>query len=608
MKARYAFLLVALVARFSFAQERTLEERLNELQSAIEVDIEVFEIECGDFEVTNIISENCIAVATRIGEAEQEIANLLASLEESMALGVGNCGGPVPLSPLEGGNTQELINTAEEAARTECFQGEIDETQTNCFGEIKCVLSSVVLPFSLGRKEGCVSRENNCLAHVAQAAVDLVWTSIKDIGGLIKGAAVGAWNWLWGVEDETSDTQGAIQDLSREEVEEASEDPEGFFTRMMKGITSMFMEWVRTDLFCEEWEGEPHFGECTRPMVGWECLGCGAKIKGVCASFGAIGGLLLESIATGGVASLLTKGVKGGSLALKALKTTEAYKNSIRGTATTARSSVGQAIGQVARGSGRAAVTAGQGVARGLRESFVALKGTGIFDKASALLARARTTLPGRAVTMTAGAVGRGLKNTGKGILAVDDAAFDLGWNAVDNSFEVAAKALRGKRIATAGVDLSRFPIALHTNLTDSERLAESERVLGRELNPTQRQAVIDTHNIGAGEIGLNGQMSEIGNYTPTQIARKARRLREAGFDRTEARRLMENGLVGTPPSGRLLDEQLSFLESLHPDKRRTFTDLLNAKGYTGDEIQDIFAELKHRSGNDSFDPKVFCR
>ena len=138
-------------------------------------------------------------------------------------------------------------------------------------------------------------------------------------------------------------------------------------------------------------------------------------------------------------------------------------------------------------------------------------------------------------------------------------------------------------------------------NLTDSKRLSQSERVLGRELNPAQRQAIIDTHN--------NGQMARTGNYGPTLIAPRVRRLREAGFDIIEAWRLMENGLVGVPPSvAGLSNEQLSFLESLSSAKKDKFINLLNKKAYTRDEIQYIFDELERRSrGHDSFDPEVLC-
>ena len=596
-----AFLLFILVSSLSFATE----EQIGELQIAIERDAQIFESECSDFEAEVTISENCVAVATRIQESEQELSTLLSDLETNAFLSTTHCAYGAGFSEI--GEVLQAGEALEEAEQNQCLEEEVDAAKANCSEEIKCVLASAALPFlSLGRREGCVSRENNCLAHVATAALDLVWTTITDIGGLIKNGVVAGWNWMWGIEDETSDSQAAIQDLSDEDVEEASENPEGFFTRVMQGISTMFMEWVRTDLFCEEWSGEPHFGECTKPMKEWKCLGCGTKIKGICASFGAIGGLLLESFATGGVISALAKGARGASAALKIIKGTDAYKNSIQAVSSTAKTSVGNAIGRTASSAGRAvaqtAVSAGRASLRGLREGFERLKNTGIFDQSSALLAKAASTAPAR-----------GLRATGRGILAVDDAAFDAGWNSVDGTFNFVGRAATGARraadTAQAASEAASAPIALTRNLSDSERLSESERVLGRTLNTDQRQAVIDAHNVGTGQVGRDGTPAGIGNYTQTQIAGKARRLREAGFNRIQARELMENGLVGTATKAADLGQaKQAVLNSFSDNVSNIVNTVLRYKSYTPEEMQDILAEIRRRFGEKKLEPKDLCQ
>ena len=224
-------------------------------------------------------------------------------------------------------------------------------------------------------------------------------------------------------------------------------------------------------------------------------------------------------------------------------------------------SSAGRAIAQTATATGRAALGAGRATLRGLREGFERLESTGIFDQSSALLAKTATTTPASVVATGARAAGRGLKATGKGILAVDDAAFDAGWNSVDGTFNfVGRAATRGRRAADtaqAASEAAEAPIAFTRNLSDSERLNESERVLGRELNPDQRQAVIDAHNIGRGEVGKDGGIAGLGNYTPVQIATKARILRRAGFESFEARTLMEQGITGFAASMRAIGDRI---------------------------------------------------
>lgn len=78
-------------------------------------------------------------------------------------------------------------------------------------------------------------------------------------------------------------------------------------------------------------------------------------------------------------------------------------------------------------------------------------------------------------------------------------------------------------------------------NLSDAERVAEAAKLLGEmKLSKQQMDAIIEAHKIGIAD----GR----GFYTYTQadIAKKARVLREAGFDPAQTRLLMEKGITGT--------------------------------------------------------------
>lgn len=79
------------------------------------------------------------------------------------------------------------------------------------------------------------------------------------------------------------------------------------------------------------------------------------------------------------------------------------------------------------------------------------------------------------------------------------------------------------------------------SNLSDAERLTEAAKLLGEsKLSKQQMDAIIEAHKIGIAD----GR----GFYTYTQadIAKKARILREAGFDPAQTRLLMERGITGT--------------------------------------------------------------
>ncbi|MBM3231029.1 hypothetical protein FJZ28_01755 [Candidatus Peregrinibacteria bacterium] len=96
-------------------------------------------------------------------------------------------------------------------------------------------------------------------------------------------------------------------------------------------------------------------------------------------------------------------------------------------------------------------------------------------------------------------------------------------------------------------------PLGEFTN--DAARLEEARHVVNGDvpLTPYQRDAILRSHRVGEGEMGLNGDKAYIGNYTPEQIARKTRILREprARFTSRQRRQLMESGITGAPaPSG----------------------------------------------------------
>jgi hypothetical protein len=85
---------------------------------------------------------------------------------------------------------------------------------------------------------------------------------------------------------------------------------------------------------------------------------------------------------------------------------------------------------------------------------------------------------------------------------------------------------------------------------TRRSRLRYASGLLGRGLTAQQQIALIQAHRIGKGERGTNGRRTQIsvsgrGNYSLAQLRRKAKILRQAGFNRQETRMLMERGVVG---------------------------------------------------------------
>lgn len=87
------------------------------------------------------------------------------------------------------------------------------------------------------------------------------------------------------------------------------------------------------------------------------------------------------------------------------------------------------------------------------------------------------------------------------------------------------------------------------TKLSDYRvRLGMADELLGRQLSQAQQEAVIRAHLVGVGELGLDGTMAKVSNYTLAQLRRKSELLKEAGFTKEEIRVLMEGTIVGIGP------------------------------------------------------------
>ncbi|MBC7467014.1 MAG: hypothetical protein H7256_13580 [Bdellovibrio sp.] len=77
--------------------------------------------------------------------------------------------------------------------------------------------------------------------------------------------------------------------------------------------------------------------------------------------------------------------------------------------------------------------------------------------------------------------------------------------------------------------------LTMAATLTDAERIASTEGILGRKLSTVERKALIDAHNIGDG----------FGTYTPAQIAEKRALLKAAGMKNSDVETVLWKGLAG---------------------------------------------------------------
>lgn len=79
----------------------------------------------------------------------------------------------------------------------------------------------------------------------------------------------------------------------------------------------------------------------------------------------------------------------------------------------------------------------------------------------------------------------------------------------------------------------------------NSSRLKKAENLLNRKLSNQEKESLLKSHNVGAGELGEDGTAAMIGNYTHAQKVNKASLLMKNGFTKEEARILLDEGVAG---------------------------------------------------------------
>ncbi len=98
---------------------------------------------------------------------------------------------------------------------------------------------------------------------------------------------------------------------------------------------------------------------------------------------------------------------------------------------------------------------------------------------------------------------------------------------------------------------ISKAEVSKNSRLTSEGRVIKAEDLLRKKLgrsealSKSQREGLIEAHNVGKGELGKKSKSAEIFNYTNKQLARKLKILLRAGFSKKEAELLLESGLAG---------------------------------------------------------------
>ena len=179
----------------------------------------------------------------------------------------------------------------------------------------------------LGFGKNCLNSQNNCLAKIASAAANVIWSFLKSLPALagmawdgIKWVGNKVYSWMpW-----VTETEKKMSDAGHAAMNSLGENEESTLTKIgnfFSNMWQMLKEYVTDDLMCTEpgWETErfKDKAHCDQPFVSWKCLTCAGAISGICNVVGAVGSEFLIGLLTGGAGNVVKSGVRSLSLGVK---------------------------------------------------------------------------------------------------------------------------------------------------------------------------------------------------------------------------------------------------------------------------------------------------
>lgn len=317
------------------------------------------------FYMHNVIDESCIARIRKIQEFNEHLKIVQAEYEAKRhgAVALCNVDGSKGDAVLNG-NLADLAQVGA-SQENQCTEEKKKIASDTCMDDVMCgVAASLTGPVGqvlslMGADEkineslpgDCDINDDNCLARLASGFIKASWHFLKGTwdllkmgAGYVKNKVVDSWNSLWGVEDKSSDSALAMAKMSEDEGVWATfkKDPLGSMSKGFSALVGMLKEWMKNDVYCQKWSGQPHFSECVEPYSEFDCLSCKTIINGTCNAAGVVLAEVVPAFLTGGLVSGIKYGASAAGKLAKMVKLSDKARKALKVTG----------LDKVARGSG----------------------------------------------------------------------------------------------------------------------------------------------------------------------------------------------------------------------------------------------------------------
>lgn len=303
------------------------------------------EAEIQKYHEQNGITEECWRYITEINDLEKELQKYQAELEDRLTCPNGNC----KLNDPEAEIGIHLSTLKKVEKELSCTPPKKEAVRKKCPQDMSCVLSASALAIGgpLAHKmvpndfkpRDCNFENDNCFTQLATGFLQATMAFFRGSWDILKMAAKKTgekmgefWDWVRGAEDHSSTSQLALAKVSSDQsiFEMFLKDFPGTMKKVWLGFIGAINEWLKNDIFCQEWAGTPRFSQCRKPTDSFDCLSCKSMVNGLCAVSGIVLSEIVPSFLTGGLIKAAKYGVKEASKIAKLFKVSDKSVGAIK--------------------------------------------------------------------------------------------------------------------------------------------------------------------------------------------------------------------------------------------------------------------------------------
>jgi hypothetical protein len=294
----------------------------------------------------NGLSEECWLLLTEINHLESELEIQKTALELNLSCENRHC---ADLTVADKNLNLQLASLSSIDKKMSCTEEKKKRISSQCGSDMKCAFLSASL--SIGgyvaeqlvpnsfKPESCHMGDDSCITRLAtgfiRASVSFLataWDILKLAGNKTGEKMNEFWSWVKGAEDHTSTAQLALAEASADEgiFDLIMSDFPAAMEKIWSGLIGAIKEWLKTNIFCQNWSGVPHLSQCLQPAPGFDCMSCKSMTLGLCSISGALMAEVVPSFLTGGVLAAIKHGANGASKIAKSFVVSNESINTIK--------------------------------------------------------------------------------------------------------------------------------------------------------------------------------------------------------------------------------------------------------------------------------------